>query len=112
MKILQLCHKPPVPLVDGGCVAMNNITEGLLAAGHQVKVVAIETPKHPVVLKAFSVDYLQSTCFESVFIDTTPHLKDAIQATFKGQAYQIGRFYSNYGINYVELSDTSLLKGN
>ncbi len=73
---------------------MNNITEGLLAAGHQVKVVAVETPKHPVVLKAFAVDYLQSTCFESVFIDTTPRFKDAIQSTVKGQAYQIGRFYS------------------
>ena len=30
MKILQLCHKPPQPSIDGGCISMNNTTEGLL----------------------------------------------------------------------------------
>ena len=25
MKVLQLCHKPPKPSIDGGCIAMNNI---------------------------------------------------------------------------------------
>ncbi|MCR4965271.1 MAG: glycosyltransferase family 4 protein [Bacteroidales bacterium] len=94
MKILQLCHKPPHPLVDGGCVAINNITDMLLKNGQDVKVVAVETPKHPVNLKAFPGNYLQKTRFESVFIDTTPHLWGAFKTLFTNTSYQISRFYS------------------
>ncbi len=96
MKILQLCHKPPFPLVDGGCVAIHNITDMLLKSGHEVKVVAIETPKHPVELKSFPVDYLQKTHFESVFVDTTPHLIDALKSLFTASSYHISRFYSKH----------------
>lgn len=94
MKILQLCHKPPYPLVDGGCIAINNITLGLLNGGHTVRVVAVETPKHPVIIEAFPVDYLQRTHFESVFIDTSIHYKDAASSMLKRKSYQISRFYS------------------
>lgn len=94
MKILQLCHKPPLPSVDGGCIAMHNITDGLLKSGQSVKVVAVETPKHPVKVTAFPLDYLQQTHFESIYIDTTPHLKDAIKTLFNRSSYQINRFYS------------------
>ena len=41
MKILQLCHKPPLPAKDGGCIAMDNLTQGLLNLGHKVKVLTI-----------------------------------------------------------------------
>lgn len=94
MKILQLCHKPPLPPVDGGCIAINNITDGLLKGNQQVKVVSVETKKHPVKVDAFPVDYLQKTKFESIFIDTTPRLKDAIKTLFTKKSYQIERFYS------------------
>lgn len=94
MKILQLCHKPPLPSVDGGCIAIHNITRGLVALGHEVKVVAIETPKHPVILDALPVDYLRDTHFESVYIDTTPHVGEAIKALLHHRSYQIARFYS------------------
>lgn len=46
MRILQLCNKPPYPPIDGGSKAMHNLTRGLLAAGHQVKVLCISTPKN------------------------------------------------------------------
>ena len=94
MKILQLCHKPPLPLIDGGCIAIHNITDGLLNSGQEVKVVAIETPKHPVKLDAMPKEYLQKTCFESVFIDTTPRFRDALRALLHRHPYQINRFYS------------------
>ena len=94
MKILQLCHKPPLPKVDGGCIAMHNITDGLLKNGQDVRVLVVETPKHPVKVDAFPMDYLQNTHFESIFIDTTPHLKDAAKAVLKRKSYQISRFYS------------------
>ena len=78
MKILQLCHKPPLPQVDGGCIAMHNITQGLLNGGQDVKVLAVETPKHPVKMEAFPVEYLCQTRFESQFIDTTPDVREAL----------------------------------
>lgn len=94
MKILQLCHKPPLPLVDGGCIGMHNLTDALLKCGQEVKVLAIETPKHPVKMDAFPIQYLQQTRFESVFIDTTPRLKDAVKSLLRKKSYQISRFYS------------------
>ncbi len=47
MKVLQLCHKPPQPSVDGGCIAINNITKGFIENGVDVKVLTISTKKHP-----------------------------------------------------------------
>ena len=36
MKILQLCHKSPLPTIDGGCIAIHNITKCLLESGMDV----------------------------------------------------------------------------
>jgi len=94
MRILQLCHKPPLPPVDGGCIAMHNITKGLLNNGQEVNVLAIETPKHPAQLPAFPKDYLQKTRFESVFADTTVRMMDGIRAVLKRKSYHIERFNS------------------
>ena len=93
MKILQLCHKTPLPSIDGGCIAIHNITKCLLDSGMEVKVVAVATPKHPYVVSAYSKDYLAKTHFESVFIDTTPHKIEALKTLFTGKSYQIERFY-------------------
>ena len=94
MRILQLCHKPPLPPVDGGCIAMHNITKGLLNNGQEGNVLPIETPKHPVKLQAFPKDYLQKTRFESVFADTTVRMMDGIRAVLKRKSYHIERFNS------------------
>jgi len=73
---------------------MHNITQGLLNGGQEVKVLAVETPKHPVKIEAFPVDYLRQTRFESQFIDTTPNIKEAIKCVLRRSSYQISRFYS------------------
>lgn len=94
MKILQICHKSPYPPSDGGTIAMNNVTQGLLSCGYEVKVLAIETPKHPVKWEAIPQDYLEKTRFEAVFIDTTIRSFAALKSFFTHQAYQVERFYS------------------
>ena len=48
MKILLLCNKPPYPASEGGPMAMNSIISGLLEAGHQVKILAINSEKYHV----------------------------------------------------------------
>ncbi|MBO4481545.1 MAG: glycosyltransferase [Bacteroidales bacterium] len=94
MKILQLCHKIPYPPVDGGCIAINNITQGLLAAGHQVKVVAVSTPKHPVNKAELPADYVANTGLETIFIDTTPRFFPALKALLQNKSYHVSRFFS------------------
>ncbi|MFT6717047.1 MAG: glycosyltransferase involved in cell wall biosynthesis [Saprospiraceae bacterium] len=92
MKILQLCHKPPFPPVDGGAIAMNNITQGLLKMGHEVKVITVSTKKHPLDLSSLSEDYKSSTLIEGVYIDTAVKRKDAFFNLFNKRSYNIERF--------------------
>lgn len=92
MKILQLCHKPPFPLLDGGCIAMNNIAAGLIKQGHEVKVIAISTPKHPVKDLDDFKSYREQTNFESVFVDTTITFNGLIKSFIKNESYHINRF--------------------
>lgn len=94
MKILQICNKPPYPPKDGGCIAMNNITLGLLDTGHEVKVLAMNTPKHYTDLKALPEEYKIKTQFEAIFIDTSIKITDAFFNLFTTSSYNIKRFYS------------------
>ncbi len=104
MKILQICHKCPLPAIDGGCIAINNITQCLFDSELDVKVVAIATPKHPFVVSAYSKKYLQKSDFEYVFVDTTPHKIEAAKTLFTGKSYQINRFFSkNMSNKLVEI---------
>lgn len=94
MKILQLCHKPPLPAVDGGCIAMNNITQMLLAHGHDVHVLAIFTQKHPASSDNLPEDYVRQTHFQTVFINTSLKPIPALKAFVTGTPYHITRFIS------------------
>ena len=69
MKVLQICNKPPYPPVDGGTMAMNSITQGLLREGCDVKVLAVETDKHPADVDKMPADYRERTRFEAEYVD-------------------------------------------
>lgn len=92
MRILQICHKPPFPQIDGGTIAMNNISQGLIQLGHNVKVLAITTPKHPIIENEDFYNYEKQTNFESVFINTKITLWGALKSLFLNQSYHINRF--------------------
>jgi polysaccharide biosynthesis protein PslH len=94
MKILQLCLKPPLPALDGGCIAMNNLTQGLLAAGHKVKILTIFTHKHDFVPENMPAEYLASTDIEGVFVDTEVNFVDAFSNFMTSDSYNISRFFS------------------
>lgn len=94
MKILQLCNKPPVPAIDGGCIAMNNITRGLIDAGHQLKLLTIVTQKHPLLLDKLPKEYIEKTNIEGVFVDTSLNVVDAFSALITSDSYNISRFFS------------------
>lgn len=94
MKILQLCNKPPLPAIDGGCIAMNNITQGLLSDGHKVKILTIFTPKHDFNPHLYSQQYLDQTQIEGVFVDTNVNVVDAFASFMTSDSYNITRFFS------------------
>ena len=94
MKVLQLCSKPPYPPVDGGTLAMNSITQGLLAAGCEVRVLAMCSEKHPVLEDRIPDDYRCATRFEAVFVDLRLHPLDAGVAMLCGDSYHVRRFES------------------
>jgi hypothetical protein len=83
MNVLQLTHKPPIPSVDGGCLAMRQITSSLLDAHVEVKVVSIATPKHPIVQSDEFKNYQTSTRFESVSINTKVTACKALNSLLK-----------------------------
>ncbi len=94
MKILQICSKIPYAPKDGGGIAMNILTQGLMNQGNLVHVLAISTPKHFLNEDAIDSDYKRSTSFQSVFIDTSVKPVNAILNLFSSKSYNVVRFYS------------------
>jgi glycosyltransferase involved in cell wall biosynthesis len=94
MRILQLCNKPPFPPIDGGTKAMLTLTKGLLRAGHEVKVLSISTPKHPLNPEEIPPELLAKTSMEGVFVDTSLNIVDAFTDLVTADNYNISRFFS------------------
>ena len=94
MKVLQLCNKPPYPSVDGGTMAMDSITSGLLCEGCEVKVLTVETDKHPVRRELIPAEYLEQTGLESVYVDLRVKPLPAIFAMLCGESYHVKRYVS------------------
>lgn len=95
MKILQLCYKPPFPSVDGGTLAMNSLTRGLLAQGCEVKILSVASEKHPVKWARLTEEYKASTGFEAVEIDLRVKALPAAVALLCGESYNVKRFDSS-----------------
>lgn len=94
MKVLQICLRVPYPPKDGGAVAMNNITNGLIENGVDVKVLAINTPKHYVNIQTLPGDYVKKTKFEALDVDTRIKVSDAIKNIVGKDSFNVSRFYS------------------
>lgn len=94
LNILQLCSKVPNPPKDGGSVAMDILTQGLIALGANVKILAIATHKHPFDKNKISAAYKSQTSIEAVFVDTRIRPFKALVNLLKNKSYNIIRFYS------------------
>jgi hypothetical protein len=94
MKILQICSKVPFQPKDGGSIAMNILTQGLIAAGNDLTVLAINTPKHFIKDEDIDPTYRAKTSYQSIFIDTSIKTIDALLNIFSGKSYNVTRFYS------------------
>ena len=94
MRILLLCNKPPYPASEGGPMAMNSIITGLLEAGHQVKVLAINSEKYNVKGSDIPEEYKQKTGIELIDVDLTVKPLNAFLNLFTRKSYHAERFIS------------------
>ena len=94
MKVLQLCLKPPVPMVDGGCIAMHTLSQGLLDQGIELKILTVATSKHPFLPDQISKKFKDQTAIEGVFLDTSINVIDAFSALVTADSYNVNRFFS------------------
>lgn len=104
MKVLQLCNKPPQPIIDGGCIAINNIANGLLNKGIDLKILTVATEKHPFLPEKFAPRFFEKTKIEGVFVDTRVNIIDAFSALVTSDSYNVSRFFSpDFNKRLIEL---------
>lgn len=94
MKVLFLCNKSPVPPREGGPLAMNANIRALLKAGHEVKVLALNTNKYFVDEKEIPEDYKKQTGIELIYTDLSIKPLDAFLNLFSNNSFHVDRFIS------------------
>lgn len=80
--------------MDGGCVAIAAMTESMLLADHNVKVLSASTHKHPFNSQKVPADILERTEMEAVKMDTRLKPFEALSNLFSSSSYNIERFFS------------------
>ena len=95
MRILLLCNKSPYPAMEGGPIAMNMIIEGLISAGHSVKVLAINSNKYNVDFSSIPEEYRKKTGIELVYVDLSIQPLAAFRNLFSSHSYHVERFISH-----------------
>ncbi len=90
----MICNKSPWPALEGGPMAMNNMIEGLIHAGQQVKVLALNTNKYSVDLNTIPEDYRRNTGIELSYIDLSVKPLPAFLNLFTTHSYHVERFKS------------------
>ncbi len=94
MKILQLCNKPPYPPIEGGSIAMNAITQGLINDGYLVKVLAVSSFKFHDNKLLIPEEYKIKANYNSVFIDLKIHPFQAFLNLFSKKSFHVQRYVS------------------
>ena len=73
---------------------MNSIVTGLLNAGHQVKIMAVNSKKFNVTLNDIPEDYRQKTGIELIDVDLRIKPLQAFKNLFTNKSYHVERFIS------------------
>jgi len=95
MKVLFICNKSPYPAKEGGPIAMHRVIDGVVRAGHSVKVLAINSFKYNIDINDVPEDYKQKTGLELEFIDLRIKPINAFFNLFTDQSYHVQRFISS-----------------
>jgi len=95
MRVLHLTNKPIYPLLDGGCLAMNQIAKLLEANKFELKNLTFETEKHPFSLDSFPIDFRSDFAPEAVLINAKVSIFGALKSILKNESYNLARFKSH-----------------
>lgn len=94
MRILQLCKKNPYPTADGEAIAILSLTKELHQAGHEVTLLAMNTPKHNFDFANLPDEVKNLAQFQSVFVNTRLNPLKALACLLQNKSYNIARFVS------------------
>ena len=94
MNILMLCNKSPYPPSEGGPMAMDSIVNGLLEAGHKVKILAVNSEKYHIKKEDIPQSYRDKTGIELVDVDLKIKPIEALKNLFSDKSYHVERFIS------------------
>ena len=78
---------------------MNSIVTGLLEAGHQVKILAVNSKKYNVTMDDIPEDYRQKSGIELIDVDLRVRPFKAFKNLFSKKSYHVERFISKTFIN-------------
>jgi len=93
MKILQISHRIPFPLNEGGTIGIYNYTRGFSEAGHEVTLFALAPKKHHLPESEIR-EALEPYCKLEIHpIDTDIKPLDAFLNLFGTSSYNVNRFY-------------------
>lgn len=94
MKVLFICNKSPYPPNEGGSLGMYVFIKGIADAGHQVKVLALNTNKSYIDPANVPEDFRKQTRIE--FIDKDLRVKPvaAFLNLFSSRSFHVERFIS------------------
>ena len=90
----MLCNKSPYPPSEGGPMAMNSIVNGLIEAGHKVKILAVNSEKYHIKEEDIPVSYKEKTNIEFVDINLSIKPIEALKNLFSDKSYHVERFIS------------------
>ncbi len=91
MKILQLCNRVPFPPLDGGSLAICNLTKAFIDAGHSISMAVLDPSGRDT---SVGKKYHGLASFYSVPVDTSVHVSGAIRTLLTGKSYNVTRFIS------------------
>lgn len=92
MKILQICFRMPFPPKDGGAIAMNNISSGLLKKGCKLTLLVPLTPKHKPALDELPDDWNEKVRIITKEINTSITFMGAFLNLFSPKPYYVSRY--------------------
>jgi len=95
LRILQLCHKFPYPLKDGGAIAVTYLAKAYAALGHEVTLLSMNTSKHWFDVSSLPTEFDHYVAMHTVFVENHIRPLPALRNLFLSKkSYHVERFES------------------
>ena len=94
MRILTLCNKIPFPAKDGYSIAVMNLANAFSEKGNEVRILAMNTSKHPLDEKNITSHIKKRFDFRSVRVNNKINAPAAFIKLVQNRSYNVSRFVS------------------